>query len=36
MMPVMHVHLMLFAYFKYLKSLFSEDNMPEHALDIFI
>ena len=36
MVPVMHVHLILFAVFKNLKSSFSEDNMPEHALDIFI
>ena len=36
MAPVMHVHLMLFAVFKNLKSSFSVDNMPEHALDIFI
>ena len=33
---MMHVHFMFFAVFKYLKSWFSEDNMPEHALDIFI
>ena len=36
MVPVMHVHLMLFAVYKILKSSFSEDNMPEHALSIFI
>ena len=35
-MPVMHVHFMFSAVFKNLKSSFSEDNMPEHALDIFI
>ena len=35
-MPVMHVHFMFFAVFKNLKSSFSEDNMPTHALDIFI
>ena len=35
-MPVMHVHFMFFAVFKNLKSSFSEDNMPEHVLDIFI
>ena len=35
-MPVMHVHFMFFAVFKKLKSSFSEDNMLEHALDIFI
>ena len=32
----MRVHLMFFAVFKNLKSSFSEDNMPEHALDIYI
>ena len=36
MVPVVHVHFMFFAIFKNLKSSFSEDNMPEHALDIFI
>ena len=36
MVPVMHVHFMFFAVFKKLKSSFSEDNMLEHALDIFI
>ena len=36
MVNVMHVHFMFFAVFKNLKSSFSEDNMPEHALDIFI
>ena len=36
MVHVMHVHFMFFADFKNLKSWFSEDNMPEHALDIFI
>ena len=36
MVHVVHVHFMLFAVFKNLKSSFSEDNMPEHALDIFI
>ena len=35
-MPVMLVHFMFFAVFKNLKSSFSEDNMLEHALDIFI
>ena len=30
------MHFMFFAVFKNLKSLFSEVNMPEHALDIFI
>ena len=36
MVHVMHTHFMLFAVFKNLKSSFSEDNMPGHALDIFI
>ena len=36
MVPMVHVHLMLFAVYNKLKSSFSEDNMPEHALDIFI
>ena len=36
MVHVMHVHLMFFTVFKNLKTSFSEDNMPEHALDIFI
>ena len=36
MVHVMHVHFMVFAVFKNLKSSFSEDNMPEHALDIII
>ena len=36
MMHVMHMHFMFFAVFKKLKSSFSEDNMPGHALDIFI
>ena len=36
MMHVMHVHFMFFTVFKNLKSSFSEDNMPVHALDIFI
>ena len=36
MVHVMHVHLCFFSVFKNLKSSFSEDNMPEHALDIFI
>ena len=35
-MHVMHVHFMLFAVFKNLKSSFSEDNMPEHVLNILI
>ena len=36
MVHVMHVHFMFFAVFKNLKSSFSEDNMPEHSLDIVI
>ena len=36
MVHVMHVHIMFFAVFKNLKSSFSEDNMPGHAIDIFI
>ena len=36
MVHVMHVHFMFFVVFNNLKSSFSEDNMPEHALDIFI
>ena len=36
MVHVMNVHFMFFAGFKNLKSSFSEDNMPGHALDIFI
>ena len=36
MVHVMHVRFMFFAVFKNLKSSFSEGNMPEHALDIFI
>ena len=36
MVPVVHVHFRFFAVFKNLKSSFSEDNMPEHALYIFI
>ena len=31
----MHVLFMFFAVFKNFKSLFSEDNMPVHALDLF-
>ena len=33
---VMHMHFVFFAVFKNLKSSFSEDNMPEHGLDIII
>ena len=36
MVQVMHAHFMFFAVFKNLKSPFLEDNMPGHALDIFI
>ena len=36
MVHVMHVHIMFFAVFKNLKSSFSEENMPGHAIDIFI
>ena len=33
---VIHVLFMFFVVFKNLKSSFSEDNMPERALEIFI
>ena len=36
MVHVMHMHFVFFAVFKNLKSSFSEDNMPEFALDSFI
>ena len=36
MVHVMHVHFMFFAVFKNLKSSFSEDSIPGHALDMFI
>ena len=36
MVHVMHVHFMLFAVFKNLKSSFSEDNLLGHTQDIFI
>ena len=36
MVHMMHVHFMFFVVFKNLKSSFLEDNMPGHALDIFI
>ena len=36
MVHVMHLHFVFFAVLKNLKSSFSEDNMQEHALDIFI
>ena len=35
MMHVVHMRFMFFAVLKNLKSSFSEDNMPGHALDIF-
>ena len=34
MLHVMHMHFLFFAVKRNLKSSFSEDNMPEHALDI--
>ena len=36
MAHAMHVHFMFFAVHKNLKSSFSQDNMPGHALNIFI
>ena len=36
MVHVMHVYFMFFTVLKNLKSSFSEDNLPEHAQDIFI
>ena len=36
MVHVMHVHFVFFAVFKHWKSSFLEDNIPGHALDIFI
>ena len=36
MMHVMQVHFIFVAFLKHLKSSFSEDNVPEHDLDIFI
>ena len=36
MVHVMHMYFMFFAGLKNLKSSLSEDNMPGHALDIFI
>ena len=36
MVHVMHMHFMFFVVLKKLKSSFSDKNMPEHALDIFI
>ena len=36
MVHVMHVHFLFFAVLKNLNLSFSEDNMPGHAIDIFI
>ena len=36
MVHVMQVHFMFFAVLKNFKSSVLEDNVPEHALDIFI
>ena len=36
MVHEMHMHFMFFEVFRNLKSSFSEDNMPGHALNIFI
>ena len=36
MVHVILVHFMFFAVLKNLKSSFSEDNEPEHVLDIFV
>ena len=36
MVHVMHVYFMFFVVFKNIKSSFSDDKMPEHALDIFV
>ena len=36
MVHVMPVHFMFSQFFKNLKSSFSDDNMPEHLLNIFI
>ena len=36
MVHAMHVHFMFFVVLKKLKLSFSEDNVPEHALDILI
>ena len=35
-MHVMHMHFIFFAVFKNLKPSFSEDNMQEYAIDMFI
>ena len=36
MVLMMHVHFKFFVVFNNLKTSISEDNMPGHALDIFI
>ena len=36
MVHAMHVLFMIFGVFKNLSPSFSEDNMPVHALDVFI
>ena len=36
MVHVIHVLFVLLAVFENLKALFSRDNMPVHALDVFI
>ena len=36
MVHMMNEHFMFFTVFKNLKSSFSAENMPGHALDIFI
>ena len=36
MVHVLQVHFMFFAVLKNLKSSFSEENVPEYALNIFI
>ena len=36
MVHVMHLDFMFFAVIKKLKSSFIDDNMPQHALDVFI
>ena len=36
MVHVKHMPFMFFAVFKNLKSSFSDNNMPVHALDVFI
>ena len=36
MVHVMHVHFMFLTVLENLQSSFSEDNVPEHAQDIFI